>query len=136
MERRINRSNVLYTKIELMEQKTKLLPDRTFYFGVNTLRLLKKLPDYYIDRIPKGQVARSSASIGSNYEEAQAAVSKRDFVNKVGICYKESGESVYWLKILKELHEEKHSDEFPKFIKEAEEIRNIFAAIKKSSAGK
>lgn len=82
-----------------MEQKTKLLPDRTFYFGVNTLRFLKKLPDDYIDRIPKGQVARSSTSIGSNYEE-------------------------------------KHSDEFPKFIKEAEEIRNIFAAIKKSSAVK
>jgi four helix bundle protein len=117
-----------------MDQK--LLLDRTFYFGVNTLRFLKRLPDDYIDRIPEGQVARSSTSIGSNYEEAQGAVSKRDFINKVGICYKESRESVYWLKILNELHEEKHTDEFPKFIKEAEEIRNIFAAIKKSSASK
>lgn len=119
-----------------MDNKTKSLLDRTFYFGVNTLKFLKKLPDDYIDRIPKGQVGRSSTSIGSNYEEAQAAVSKRDFINKIGICYKESRESVYWLKVLKELHNEKHSDEFPKFIKEAEEIRNIFAAIKKSSANK
>ena len=113
-----------------------LLLDRTFYFGVNTLKFLKKLPDDYIDRIPKGQVARSSTSVGSNYEEAQGAVSKRDFINKIGICYKESRESVYWLKILKELNNEKYSDEFPKFIREDEEIRNIFAAIKKSSGNK
>ncbi len=119
-----------------MENKTKLLLDRTFYFGVNTLKFLKKLPDDYIDRIPKGQVGRSSTSIGSNYEEAQGAVSKKDFINKIGICYKESRESVYWLRVLRELHNEKHSVEFPKFIKEAEEIRNIFAAIKKSSGNK
>ena len=119
-----------------MDDKTKKLLDRTFYFGVNTLKFLKKLPDDYIDRIPKGQVARSSTSIGANYEEAQAAVSKRDFTNKIGICYKESRESVYWLRILKELYNERHPQEFPKHIKEAEEIRNIFAAIKKSSGKK
>ena len=120
-----------------MEDKTKQLLERTFRFGVNTLKFLKKLQDDYIDRIPKVQVARSSTSIGSNYEEAQAAVSKRDFINKIGICYKEARESVYWLRILRELNEDKKFEgDFSKFIKEAEEIRNIFAAIKKSSGNK
>ncbi len=120
-----------------MEDKTKQLLDRTFYFGVNVLKFLKKLPDDYIDRIPKVQVGRSSTSIGANYEEAQAAVSKRDFINKIGICYKESRESVYWMRILKELNsDKKHQDDFLKIVKEAEELRNIFAAIKKSSGNK
>jgi four helix bundle protein len=120
-----------------MEERTKQLLNRTFYFGVNTLKFLKKLPDDYIDRIPKVQVGRASTSIGANYEEAQAAVSKRDFVNKIGTCNKEARESVYWLRILKELHEDKKfKDEFPKFVNEAEELRNIFAAIKKTSGNK
>jgi len=86
-----------------MNDKTQHLLDRTFYFGINTLKFLKQLPDDYIYRILKGQVGRSSLSIGANYEEAQGAVSKRDFSNKIGISYKEARESLYWLRILKEL---------------------------------
>ena len=62
-----------------MNERSILLLDRTFAFGINVLKFLKKLPDDYIYRIPKGQLARSAVSIGANYEEAQGAVSKKDF---------------------------------------------------------
>ncbi len=68
-----------------MNEKTQLLLDRTFNFGVNLLKFLRSLPDDYIYRIPKGQVRRSAVAIGANYEEAQGAVSKRDFSHKIGI---------------------------------------------------
>ena len=117
-----------------MNEKTKEMLDRTFWFGVNTLKFLKKLPDDHIYRIPKIQLSRSSTSIGSNYEEAQGAVSKRDFTNKIGICYKEARESVYWSRVLKELYgNEKNSSEFELLIKESGEIKRILSSIKKSS---
>lgn len=120
-----------------MDKRTKDLMDRTFNFGVGMLKFLKKLPEDSIYKIPKLQVARSAISIGANYEEAQGAVSKRDFSNKIGISYKEARETVYWLRILRELYEDKkYEDAFSKCIKEAEELRNIFAAIKKSSINK
>ena len=75
-----------------MNEKTQQLLDRTFDFGVNILKILKKLPDDFIYRIPKGQIAMSSISICANYEEAQGAVSKRDFSNTVGITYKDTRE--------------------------------------------
>ncbi len=117
-----------------MNERTQQLLDRTFDFGVNVLKFLRKMPDDYIYRIPKGQVGRSSVSIGANYEEAQGAVSKKDFANKIGISYKEARETLYWLRVLKELYnEDKFKKEFELYLKEAQELKNIFAAIKKTS---
>lgn len=59
-----------------MNHKTQELLDRTFYFGVNTLKFLEKLPDDHVCKIPKVQAGRSSMSIGANHEEAQGAVQK------------------------------------------------------------
>jgi four helix bundle protein len=118
-----------------MSEKAQQLLDRTFWFGVNVIKFLRKLPDNYIDRVPKGQVARSSTSIGSNYEEAQGAVSKRDFTNKIGICFRETRESVYWLRILKELFpEESYKKDLGILITEGIELKKIFSTIKKSSS--
>jgi four helix bundle protein len=109
--------------------------ERTFVFGVDVLKFMRKLPDDYIYRIPKGQLGRSSVSIGANYEEAQGAVSKKDFTNKIGISYKEARESVYWLRVLKELYEEeKFKNDFNSYLKESNELKAIFLSIKKSSS--
>jgi four helix bundle protein len=117
-----------------MDKRTQDLLDRTFNFGVGTLKFLRKLPYEPIYKIPKFQVARSSTSIGANYEEAQGAVSKKDFSNKIGISYKEARETTYWLRVLQELYEEeKHKTDFSKLIKEAEELKFIFLAIRKSA---
>lgn len=117
-----------------MNKKTQELLDRTFFFGVNTLKFLKTLPDDFVYRIPKGQVGRSCGSVGANYEEAQGAVSKRDFPNKIGISYKEARETLYWLWILEQLYDEPvYRKDFQFFIKEVQELKNIFATIKKPS---
>jgi len=118
-----------------MHDRTKELLERTFKFGVNVLKFLRKLPDDYIYRIPKGQLGRSSVSIGANYEEAQGAVSKRDFTHKIGISYKEARESLYWLRVLRELYEEEqYRTEFDVYLKESQELKAIFLSIKKSSS--
>ena len=118
-----------------MSEKAQQLLDRTFWFGVNVIKFLRTLSDNYIDRVPKGQVARSATSIGANYEEAQGAASKRDFTYKIRLCFREARETLYWLRILKELFpKESSSIEFDSLVNESIELKKIFSSIKKSSA--
>ncbi|MBW6441250.1 four helix bundle protein, partial [Patescibacteria group bacterium] len=46
------------------------------------------------------QILRSGTSIGANVEEAIGAQSKKDFLNKMSIAYKEARETDYWLRLM------------------------------------
>ena len=70
---------------------------RTFLFGVNTLKFLNTLPYTIANKVIIYQLANSSTSIGANYEESQATESKDDFIHKIGIVLKETRESKFWL---------------------------------------
>jgi four helix bundle protein len=48
------------------------------------------------------QILRSGTSIGANVEEAGQAQSKMDFVHKLAIAQKESFETDYWLRLLRD----------------------------------
>lgn len=45
------------------------------------------------------QLMKSGTSIGANVKEAQNAQSKKDFIAKMYIAFKEAGETEYWLEI-------------------------------------
>ena len=60
-------------------------------------------------------------------EEAQGAVSRADFGNKVGISLKEMRESNYWLRILHELYPS--NSEIDRLKKESFELKNILGSI-------
>ena len=47
------------------------------------------------------QLLRSATSIGANINEAVYGSSKADFIAKLHVSLKETGESIYWLKLLK-----------------------------------
>lgn len=46
------------------------------------------------------QLLRSATSIGANINEAVYGNSKADFISKLHISLKETGESIYWLTLL------------------------------------
>lgn len=46
------------------------------------------------------QLVRSATSIGANLHEANYAVSKADFINKLHISLKECCETEYWIEML------------------------------------
>ena len=50
------------------------------------------------------QLLRSSTSIGANINEAVYGNSKADFIAKLHIALKETGESIYWLTLLQRTH--------------------------------
>ena len=111
------------------------LVERTAKFGENIIEFCKELPDNPINRILIGQAVRSGTSIGANYMEADAAASKKDFRHKIGLCKKESKETMHWLRMMSKANPDK-KDRCIKLYKEAHELALIFSSILNSSSNK
>ena len=69
-------------------------------FAVRTIRMTEALRSRGVPSALLDQVLRSGTSIGANLAEAQCGSSKRDFLSKVRISFKESAETLFWLRIL------------------------------------
>ena len=80
------------------------------------------------------QILDSGTAIGANVEEAIGGSSRKDFINKLQIAYKEARETKYWLRLLNEgeIIDKKLADSF---LKDCEEILKILTAILNSSKG-
>lgn len=105
------------------------LEDRTFKFAKDCRRLVKKIPKD-ISNIEDGkQLVRASGSVGSNYIEANEALSKKDFYHRIKICRKEAKESRYWLRLFDTKGDEELENERKRLIQEAIELMNIFGSI-------
>jgi len=75
-------------------KKENIIIDKTFNFSLSIISLFKKLQEDKEFIISK-QLLKSGTSIGANVEEATAAQSKRDFINKMSIASKEARETKY-----------------------------------------
>jgi four helix bundle protein len=75
---------------------------KSYQFGLRIvklhLHLSKELKQFEIS----SQILRSGTSIGANVEEASGGSSKKDFINKMNIAYKEARETKYWLRLLRD----------------------------------
>ena len=108
------------------------LGKRLFDFAVNIIKFCRKLPSGKEYQIISNQLIKSSTSSGANYEEAQGAISKPDFFNKINISLKEMRESNYWLRILKEIKTE--DDEIVDLLNESLELKKILGSISSKSS--
>ena len=103
---------------------------RIYGFALEIIKFIDELPKEKTCETIGNQLLRSATSIGANYCEANGASSKKDFMNKIFICKKESRESKYWLRVLASaLDEEKLKDECRGLWKEAQEFNLIFSKI-------
>jgi four helix bundle protein len=71
--------------------------ERLLDFAVGCLKLGGQLARSTPGRYVAGQLMRSSASAGANYQEARGAESKADFIHKLQVSLKEAKEARYWL---------------------------------------
>ena len=121
-------------KLIFMTDKTHELLERTFNFGIKVLIDLSKLPYNDITAVPRRQFAKAATSIGANYEEAQAAESKRDFIHKIGVVCKETRESNYWARVLEAIcNDASQKNQFKEYKEESDELKRIFTSIKLSA---
>lgn len=115
------------------------LRDKTFQFAVRMVQLHKYLIEEKKEYVLSKQILRSGTNPGSMVREALNAESSLDFVHKLGIAQKETGETQYWLELLyasKYLSE----NEFCSLFKDSEElmklIRSSILTKKKNMATK
>lgn len=76
------------------------LEERLLEYGARIIKLVESLPKTLVGRRIADQLLRSATSVGANYEEAQAAESKEDFVHKLQVALKEIREANYWSRLL------------------------------------
>jgi four helix bundle protein len=79
----------------------KELEERTIQFSINLIGMLKKLPKNSYNTKIISQCVRAGTSVGANYGEANGAESRKDFIHKLNLSFKEARETRYWLSILK-----------------------------------
>ncbi|HEX5399283.1 MAG TPA: four helix bundle protein [Verrucomicrobiae bacterium] len=104
------------------------LEERTAEFGEAVIQFAKTIPKNAVTPPLIDQIVRSGTSVAANYCEADDAVSKKDFKNKIGTCRKESRETKLWLRMIAAA-EPKLKAEARRLWQEARELHLIFAAI-------
>ena len=87
------------------------------YFSTRNFQRVKK------DTTIAKQLLRSATSVGANINEAIYGNSKADFISKLHISLKETGESIYWLTLLKRTN--LIVCDFDKLLSLAEEIKRM-----------
>lgn len=79
------------------------LINRAFTFARAVISLADKFPSKRSAWIITDQLIRAATSIGANIIEAQAASSKRDFINFLNHALKSGNETKFWLALAKDL---------------------------------
>lgn len=79
------------------------------------------------------QLLRSATSIGANINEAVYGNSKADLISKLHISLKETGESIYWLTLLKRTNLIEY--DFEGLLALAEEIKRMLIASLNTAKG-
>ncbi len=79
-----------------------IIREKSYAFALRIVKMYKFLVQMGGEQVLIKQVLRSGTSIGANVEEALGAQSRKDFFAKLSIVYKESRETHYWLRLLRD----------------------------------
>lgn len=109
-----------------------IIKDKSFLFALRIINLYKYLIKDKKEFILSKQILRSGTSIGANIEEAVGGCSKKDFIAKMAIAYKEAREINYWIRLL-EKSDYIISKEADSLLIDCEELLKIIGAIQRSS---
>lgn len=112
--------------------KENIIVVKSFDFAVKVVKLFQKLEGEKKNLTLNKQFLRSGTSIVANVEEAVGGISKKDFISKLQISYKEARETRYWIRLL---FATGYIDklEHDSFMSNIEEIVRIIVSILKTS---
>ena len=104
------------------------LEERTALFGEAVIRLAKRIPRNPVNDRLISQLVGAATSVGANYCEADDAVSRKDFKNRIGSCKKEAKETKFFLRMVATA-EESLKPEVRVLWLEAKALHLIFCAM-------
>ncbi len=102
------------------------LLEKSMDFATQIVLFYEELSKTKKDTTIAKQLLRSATSVGANINEAIYGNSKADFISKLHISLKETGESVYWLTLLKRTN--LFDYDFDDLISLANEIKKMLIA--------
>ncbi len=106
--------------------------ERALEFAVRSAKLISILSRSQAGFEYGKQLIRASGSIGANIEEADGALSKRDFVNKIAIARREARESRHWVRLIGKvglINNPENRKELDWLVNEGTEILLILSSI-------
>jgi len=109
-----------------------IIQNKSFAFAIRIVRLYQFLKEEKKAFVLSKQILRSGTSIGANIEEGEGGFSKKDFIAKMGISYKEARETKYWLRLLKAT-DYISEDQFSSLLHDCEELLKMLYSIVKNS---
>lgn len=109
------------------------LLDRSLEFASQVVLFYEDYSKSKKDTTISKQLLRSATSIGANINEAVYGNSKADFISKLHISLKETGESIYWLTLLKRTGIFEYNYDF--LLSQAEEIKRMLIASINTAKG-
>ncbi len=127
-----DRSSKQIPNTNVQNSKVYDLGKRTLSFSKDVIKFVKPLPLTITNKEILKQVIRSSASIGTNYIEANESLGKKDFYMHIKICRKEAKETEYWLKLL-DFNDKISENKCNTLIEEANQLKKIFSSIVQKS---
>ncbi len=104
------------------------LEKRTTDFAKAVVIVCRELPRDPINDRLIGQLVGSAGSIGANYREANDALGKKDFVQRLRIARREAKECQHWLDLALQANVQRQTQIVP-LVREAEELKNILSSI-------
>lgn len=108
-----------------------ILKEKSWNFSVKIILFTDLLRTQKEFELAK-QIMRSGTSIGANIEEAFGGQSRKDFIAKLYISYKELRETDYWLRLLIATNKIR-ATEFKTLAKDLIEIRRILVSTLKTT---
>jgi four helix bundle protein len=118
-----------------MSTHKNVIRDKSYAFAVSIVQSCTTLLRTRKESVLSKQLIRSGTSVGANIEEAIGAQSRKDFIAKLSIAYKEARESLYWIRLLTDT---RFLDEAQSatLVRDCNELLRILTAIIRSSKNK
>ena len=117
------------------EEFKRMLKLRSFNLARETMKLTDRFPQKRSAWIISDQLLRAATSIGANIIEAQAACSKKDFINFLNHALKSGNETKFWLALAKDL-DGKLIPDIEKLLEETGELTKILGSSITTLKGK
>lgn len=109
--------------------KKNIILEKSYKFSLEIISLYKFL-SINKEFILSKQLLRSGTSIGANIHEAQGSISKKEFIMKMQIAYKELLETDFWIMLLKDSNYINET-QFSEFNNNIQELKKILVSIQK-----
>ncbi len=115
--------------------KENIVQQKSYDFALQIIKLYQYIVQEKKEFVLSKQLLKSGTSIGANIEESIGGQSKKDFLSKISVAYKEARETHYWIRLLRDSgYLELNLSET--VIKNCEELIKIIGSIHKTMKNK